>query len=44
MRLVDTHIHLDDVEGDLDETLAEARAAAVTDLIAMGVEDRKSVV
>jgi len=38
MRLVDTHIHLEDVEGDLDKTLAEARIAGVTDLIAMGVD------
>jgi TatD DNase family protein len=38
VRLVDTHVHLDEVEGDLDEVLAEARAAGVTDLIAMGVD------
>ena len=38
MRLVDTHIHLEEVEGDLEETLAEARAAGVTDLIAVGVD------
>lgn len=38
MRLVDTHIHLEDVAGDLDQALAEARAVGVTDLIAMGVD------
>ena len=38
MRLVDTHIHLEEVEGDLEVTLAEARAAGVTDLIAVGVD------
>jgi TatD DNase family protein len=38
VRLVDTHIHLEEVEGDLDATLAEAREAGVTDLIAMGVD------
>ncbi len=38
MRLVDTHVHLEEVEGDLDDILAEARAAGVTDLIAMGVD------
>ena len=42
MRLVDTHVHLEEVEGDLDETLAEARAAGVTDLVAMGVDARTS--
>lgn len=38
MRLIDTHIHLEEVGGDLDEALAEARAVGVTDLIAMGVD------
>lgn len=38
MRLVDTHVHLEQVEGDLDAVLLEAREAGVTDLIAMGVE------
>jgi len=38
MRLIDTHIHLEEVEGDLDGILAEARAAGVTDLVAMGVD------
>jgi len=38
VRLVDTHIHLEEVEGNLDDALAEARAAGVTDLIAMGVD------
>lgn len=38
MRLVDTHIHLEEVEGELDDVLAEARRAGVTDLIAMGVD------
>jgi TatD DNase family protein len=38
MRLVDTHVHLDEVDGDLDDVLAEARRAGVTDLIAMGVD------
>src|SRR5215472_5638574 len=42
MRLVDTHVHLEDVEGDLNETLAEARTAGVTDLIAMGVDGPSS--
>ncbi|HXM56714.1 MAG TPA: TatD family hydrolase, partial [Candidatus Dormibacteraeota bacterium] len=35
---MDTHIHLEEVEGDLDDILAEARAAGVTDMIAMGVD------
>src|SRR5262245_12906820 len=38
VRLVDTHVHLEEVEGDVDDVLAEARAAGVTDLIAMGVD------
>lgn len=38
MRLVDTHVHLEEVEGELDDVLAEARAAGVTDLVAMGVD------
>ncbi len=38
VRLVDTHVHLDDFETELGEVLAEARAAGVTDLIAMGVD------
>ena len=38
MRLVDTHVHLEEVEGDVDDILAEARAAGVTDVIAMGVD------
>jgi TatD DNase family protein len=42
VRLVDTHVHLEEVEGDLDATLAEARAAGVTDLIAMGVDGATS--
>ena len=37
MRLIDTHIHLEQVD-DVDEALAEARAAGVSDLIAMGVD------
>ena len=40
MRLVDTHIHLEGVEGNLDDALAEARAAGVTELIAMPEADR----
>lgn len=42
MRLVDTHIHLEELEGDLDDALAEARADGVTDLIAMGVDAETS--
>ncbi len=38
MRLVDTHVHLEEVEGELDQVLAEAREVGVTDLIAMGVD------
>jgi len=38
VRLVDTHVHLEEVEGDVDDILAEARAAGVTDVIAMGVD------
>lgn len=41
MRLVDTHIHLDDL-GDLDEVLAEAWDAGVTDVVAMGVDGPSS--
>ncbi|SRR6266487_3383929 len=36
--LVDTHVHLEEVDGELFDVLAEARAAGVTDLIAMGVD------
>jgi TatD DNase family protein len=42
MRLVDTHVHLDEFEGELDGVLAEAREAGVTDLIAMGVDGATS--
>jgi len=42
VRLVDTHIHLEGVEGNLDDALAEARAAGVTELIAMGVDGSTS--
>jgi TatD DNase family protein len=35
---VDTHVHLEEVEGELDDILAEARGAGVTDLIAMGID------
>jgi TatD DNase family protein len=38
MTLVDTHVHLDEVDGDLDDVLAEAHQAGVSDLIAMGVD------
>ncbi len=38
MTFVDTHVHLEDVPGELDDLLAEARAAGVSDLIAMGVD------
>lgn len=38
MTLVDTHVHLEDVDGDVDDILAEARAAGVGDVIAMGVD------
>jgi TatD DNase family protein len=41
-RLVDTHVHLEEIEGDLDQALAEAQAAGVTDLIAMGVDGATS--
>jgi TatD DNase family protein len=42
VRLVDTHIHLEELEGDLDDALAEARADGVTDHIAMGVDGETS--
>jgi TatD DNase family protein len=42
VRLVDTHVHLEEVEGELDDVLVEARAAGVTDVIAMGVDARTS--
>jgi TatD DNase family protein len=42
VRLVDTHVHLDEVDGDLDDVLTEARGAGVTDLIAMGVDGATS--
>jgi TatD DNase family protein len=42
VRLVDTHVHLEEVEGDVDDVLADARAAGVTDLIAMGVDAKTS--
>ena len=42
MRFVDTHVHLDEVPGDLDDVLAEARAAGVSDLVAMGVDAASS--
>jgi TatD DNase family protein len=35
---VDTHVHLEEVAGDVDGVLGEARAAGVSDLIAMGVD------
>jgi TatD DNase family protein len=38
VRLIDTHVHLDEVEGEVDDVLAEAHAAGVTDLVAMGVD------
>lgn len=38
VRLVDTHVHLEEVEGELDDILGEARAAGVSDLIAMSVD------
>jgi TatD DNase family protein len=38
VRLVDTHVHLEEVDGDVDRILDEAREAGVTDLIAMGVD------
>jgi TatD DNase family protein len=38
VRLVDTHVHLDDLEGEVDDVLAEAREEGVSDLIAMGVD------
>jgi TatD DNase family protein len=42
MRLVDTHVHLEEVEGELNDVLAEAREAGITDLISMGVDDATS--
>lgn len=42
MRLVDTHIHLDDLAGETQELVEEAAAAGVTDLIAMGVDGPSS--
>lgn len=42
MRLVDTHVHLDDLEGETQEIVEEAAAAGVTDLIAMGVDGPSS--
>src|SRR5262245_22394398 len=42
MSFVDTHVHLDEVGDDLDEVLAEARAAGVSDLVAMGVDGTSS--
>lgn len=42
MRLVDTHIHLDDLEGETQEIVEEAAAVGVTDLIAMGVDGPSS--
>ncbi len=38
LRLVDTHLHLEEVEGGAEAAVAEARAAGVTDLIAMSVD------
>ncbi|MGH7913003.1 MAG: TatD family hydrolase, partial [Candidatus Dormibacteraceae bacterium] len=42
MRLVDTHCHLDDLEGEVQDVVEEAAAAGVTDLIAMGVDGPSS--
>jgi TatD DNase family protein len=42
VNLVDTHVHLEEVEGDPAGVVAEARAAGVTDLIAMGVDGATS--
>lgn len=41
LRLVDTHLHLDEVEG-ADEAVAEAEAAGVARLIAMGTDAETS--
>jgi TatD DNase family protein len=38
VRLIDTHVHLQEVEGDVGDILAEARAVGVTDVIAMAVD------
>ncbi len=38
MRLVDTHVHLEEVPGGVEAVVAEARAAGVSDLVAMGVD------
>ncbi len=38
MNLVDTHAHLDLLEGDVAETLERARAAGVTGVIAIGTD------
>jgi TatD DNase family protein len=40
--LVDTHLHLEELDGDLDDVLAEARAAGVGDVVAMGVDGATS--
>ena len=42
MRLIDTHLHLDDLEQRPEEAAREAREAGVTDLIAMGVDGATS--
>ncbi len=42
MTFVDTHVHLEEVPGELEGVLAEARAAGVSDLIAMGVDEATS--
>ncbi|HYZ02109.1 MAG TPA: TatD family hydrolase [Candidatus Binatia bacterium] len=42
LHLVDTHIHLEEVEGGAEAAMAEARAAGVTDVVAMGVDGETS--
>ncbi|MFZ0218427.1 MAG: TatD family hydrolase [Candidatus Dormiibacterota bacterium] len=41
-RLIDTHIHLDDLEGEVTDIVEEAAAAGVTDLIMMGTDGATS--
>src|SRR5438067_10199165 len=42
LHLVDSHIHLEEVEGGAEAAMAEARAAGVTDVVAMGVDAQTS--
>ena len=42
LRLVDTHAHLEEVEGGVETAVTEARAAGVADVVAMAVDARSS--